>query len=360
MRAAPRGGCTGVGVGAGISVAPTFVVGISETEVTEERAEARGGRLEPGRGRHARGPGQIPAAGWRDILLRVWQKIGQDNASLVAAGIALNSLLAIFPALAVAVLIYGLFSSPADVAAELKPFFEILPSDAAKLLQDQLQSLVAPAHVKLGLGAIVSALLAFWSARQGIAALMTATNIAYYERERRGFFTQIGISLVFTLTSVIAFLVMLALGVAVPLVVQILPLGPAASAAILMFRWVLLWLFAIGALTVVYRYAPDRRPARWRWVTVGSAVAATLWLSGSVLFELYVKNFSSYGVTYGALGGVIVLIMWFYLGGFAVVLGAEINAEMEHQTAVDTTDGPPKPMGQRGAYVADTLGKTPE
>jgi membrane protein len=121
-----------------------------------------------------------------------------------------------------------------------------------------------------------------------------------------------------------------------------------------------LWLFAVGTLTVVYRYAPDRRTAKWQWVTWGSAVAATLWLLGSVLFELYVKNFSSYGVTYGALGGVIALIMWFYLGGFAVVLGAEVNAEMEHQTSVDTTEGPPKPMGKRGAYVADTLGKSPE
>jgi membrane protein len=222
-----------------------------------------------------------------------------------------------------------------------------------------LQSLVSPAHVKLGLGAVVSALLAFWSARQGIVALMTATNIAYYERERRGFFRQIAISLGFTVAAVVSFLVMLVLGVAVPMVIQVLPLGPAAAAAILVFRWVLLWLFSVGALAVVYRYAPDRRRAKWPWVTWGSAVAATLWLSGSVLFELYVKNFGSYGVTYGALGGIIVLIMWFYLGGFAVVLGAEINAEMEHQTAVDTTEGLPKPMGRRGAFVADTLGKSP-
>jgi membrane protein len=335
-------------------------VGISEREVSEQRAEAHGGGLEPGRGRHAQNPGQIPAAGWRDILLRVYHKIGEDNASLVAAGIALNSLLAIFPALAVAVLIYGLFSSPASVSEDMKPFFAILPPDAAKLLQDQLQSLVAPAHVRLGLGALISALLAFWSARQGIAAIMTATNIAYYERERRGFFTQVAISLGFTLSAVLAFLMMLVLGVAVPLIVQVLPLGPAAAAAILIVRWILLWLFAIGALTVVYRYAPDRRVPQWRWVTWGSAAAATLWLLGSALFELYVNHFSSYGATYGAIGGVIVLIMWFYLGGYAIVLGAEINAEMEHQTAVDTTEGPPKPMGKRGAYVADTLGKTPE
>jgi membrane protein len=335
-------------------------VAITESRIPEERAEARGGRLQPGRGRESQCPSQIPAAGWRDILLRVWQKIGQDNASLVAAGIALNTLLAVFPALGVAVSIYGLFSSPAGVEADLRPFFAILPRDAAQLLQDQLKSLVSPAHVKLGVGAIVSALLAFWSARQGIVALMTATNIAYYERERRGLLRQIGISLGFTISAVIAFLVMLLLGVAVPLVIQVLPLGPGTSAAILVFRWVLLWLFAIAALAAVYRYAPDRRAPKWKWVTWGSTVGATLWLSGSVLFEVYVKNFGSYAVTYGALGGVIVLIMWFYLGGFAVVLGAEINAEMEHQTAVDTTEGPPKPMGKRGAYVADTLGKSPE
>jgi len=286
--------------------------------------------------------------------------LGEDHTSLVAAGIALNTLLAVFPALAVAVLIYGLFSSPAGVEADVRPFIGILPPDAAKLLQDQLQSLVRPTHVKLGIGAAVSALVAFWSARQGIVALMTATNIAYYERERRGFVQQIAISLGFTLAAVAAFLMMLGLGVAVPLLLQLLPLGPVAATAILVFRWMLLWLFAVGALAVVYRYAPDRHTAKWRWVTWGSAAAATLWLSASVLFELYVKNFSSYGVTYGALGGVIVLIMWFYLGGFAVVLGAEVNAEMEHQTAVDTTEGPPKPMGERGAYVADTLGRKPE
>lgn len=316
--------------------------------------------LEPGRGRDAGRPADIPAAGWRDILIRVWRKIGSDHASLIAAGIALNTLLAVFPALALAVLIYGLFATASNVAADVTPFIGILPPDAAKLLSDQLQALSSPAHVNLGIGAVLSGLLAFWSARQGIAALMTATNIAYYEHEGRSFLKQAAISLAFTLAAVVAFLVMLILGVAVPVVLELLPLGPGAAAAILILRWLLIWLFAIGALAVVYRYAPDRRSARWSWVTWGSAAAATLWLLGSVLFELYVKNFSNYGITYGALGGVIALVMWFYLGGFAIVLGAEINAEMEHQTAVDTTEGPPKPMGRRGAYVADTLGQTPE
>ncbi|HEY6483150.1 MAG TPA: YihY/virulence factor BrkB family protein [Steroidobacteraceae bacterium] len=313
-----------------------------------------------GRGRSARRPDEIPGRGWRDILLRVWQKIGDDHASLVAAGIALNALLAVFPALAVAVSIYGMFSSPAAVAGDLKPFIDILPPAAGTLLLNQLQSLVVPAHAKLGLGAILSALIAFWSARQASVALMTATNIAYYEHEKRGFFTQIAISLVFTIAGVVAFLFVLVLGVAVPLVLQLLPLGPTAAAAILVLRWVLLWFCAIFTLSAIYRYAPDRQAAQWQWVTWGSVIAATLWLLGSVLFALYVNHFNSYNATYGALGGVIVLIMWFYLGGFVVVLGAEVNAEMEHQTAVDTTEGPPAPMGERGAYVADTLGKIPD
>jgi membrane protein len=312
------------------------------------------------RGRSASKPSDIPREGWRDILLRVWQKIGQDNASLVAAGIALNALLAVFPALAVAVSLYGMFASPATVAADMKPFFSLLPADAANLIQGQLQRIATPMPGKLGAAAIFNTVLALWAARQGIVALMSATNIAYYERERRSIFKLITISLVFTLGAVAAFIVMLVLAVAVPLVIQFLPLGPNVATAVLVFRWVLLWAFTVLGLAVVYRYAPDRETAQWRWVTWGSAIAATLWLLASVLFELYVQNFGSYGITYGALGGVIVLVTWFYIGGFAVVLGAEINAEMEHQTAVDTTEGPPAPMGERGAYVADTLGRTPE
>jgi membrane protein len=206
---------------------------------------------------------------------------------------------------------------------------------------------------------VVSLLLALWSARQGITALMTATNIAYHQPERRSFFKQVLISLAFTAGGVLGFLLMLLLGVAVPLVLNALPIGPVVSTVILVFRWVFLWASAVLALAVVYRYAPDRQNAKWRWVTWGSGIAATVWLIGSLLFALYVQNFGSYGKTYGALGGAIVLLTWFYLEGFALILGAEINAEMEHQTAVDTTEGPPAPMGQRGAYVADTLGHTP-
>ncbi|MDB6041808.1 MAG: hypothetical protein JWM63_359 [Gammaproteobacteria bacterium] len=312
------------------------------------------------RGRRAEHPKEISAAGWRDILLRVWQNLGRDNASLIAAGIGLNAILAVFPALAVIVSVYGMFASPDDVGKQIGPFLNVLPADAAKLIQDQLQSIASPKDRTLGFGAVIGTVLALWNSRQGVVALMTATNIAYNQRERRGFVRQIVISLAFSFCAIVAFLLMLLLGVAVPLVLQAVPLGPSATTAVLIFRWVLLWSFAVLGFSAVYRYAPDREAPKWRWVAWGSAIAATLWLLGSLAFAAYAQDFGSYGKTYGALGGVIVLLMWFYLMGFTIVLGAEINAEMEHQTAADTTNGPPAPMGQRGAYVADTLGRSPD
>ena len=328
----------------------------SDPESDPQKAE----KDEPGRGRSAHAPSEIPRAGWRDILLRVWRKLGEDNVSLVAAGVALNTLLAVFPAMAVLASIYGMFASPEQVGHDIQPFYGILPHEAAGIIQAQLEALARPRNQTLGLGAIVSFVVSVYYSSQGVSALMSATNIAYSERERRGFIEVILVALGFAVGAVAGFVVMLLLTVAVPLGLEKLPLPQFVDTAALVLRWILLWLFAALGLAIVYRYAPSREDARWRWVTWGSVVAATLWLVSSVLFSLYVRNFGSYGKTYGALGGVIVLIMWFYLQGYAIVLGAEFNAEMEHQTAVDTTRGPPAPMGQRGAYVADTLGERPK
>jgi membrane protein len=321
-----------------------------------ERAE----RDEPGRGRAARTPSEIPRAGWRDILLRVWQKLSEDNVSLVAAGVALNTLLAVFPAMAVLASVYGMFASPAQVGREIAPFYGMLPHEAAGIIQIQLQALARPHDQTLGIGAIVSFVVSLYYSSQGVSALMSATNIAYRERERRGFIKLILVAIGFAVGAVLGFVVMLLLTVAVPLALERLPLPSFVDNAALVLRWILLWVFAALGLAIVYRYAPSRENARWRWVTWGSVIAATLWLVSSILFSLYVRNFGSYGKTYGALGGVIVLIMWFYLQGYAIVLGAEFNAETEHQTAVDTTRGPPAPMGERGAYMADTLGQRPK
>ena len=328
----------------------------SDSRSDPQKAE----RDEPGRGRGARTPSEIPRAGWRDILLRVWRKLSEDNVSLVAAGVALNTLLAVFPAMAVLASLYGMFASPAQVGHEIQPFYGILPHEAAGIIQTQLEALARPRNQTLGIGAIVSFVVSVYYSSQGVSALMSATNIAYNERERRGFIRLILVALAFAVGAVVGFVIMLLLTVAVPLGLERLPLPKFIDTAALVLRWILLWLFAVLGLAIVYRYAPSRDNARWRWVTWGSVVAATLWLVSSVLFSLYVRNFGSYGKTYGALGGVIVLIMWFYLQGYAIVLGAEFNAETEHQTAVDTTRGPPAPMGERGAYVADTLGQRPK
>lgn len=317
-------------------------------------------RNEPGRGRAAHAPSEIPRAGWRDILLRVWHRLSEDNLSLVAAGVALNTLLAVFPAMAVLASVYGMFASPGQVGREIAPFYGILPHEAAGIIQTQLEALARPRNQTLGIGAIVSFVVSVYYSSQGVSALMSATNIAYRERERRGFIELVLVAIGFAIGAVVGFVVMLLLTVAVPLALQRLPLPGFVDQAALVLRWILLWLFAALGLALVYRYAPSRWNARWRWVTWGSVIAATLWLVSSILFSLYVRNFGSYGKTYGALGGVIVLIMWFYLQSYAIVLGAEFNAETEHQTAVDTTRGPPAPMGERGAYVADTLGKRPK
>lgn len=308
-------------------------------------------------GRTAARPQEIPKQGWRDIIARVRQNLGRDNTSVVAAGIGLHALLAIFPAVAVIVSVYGMFASPQDVANDLKPFLGIFPGDAAQLLTAQLQSLVATKNNALGFGAVTATLLALWSSRRGVGALMAATNIAYKEPERRGFLLKAAISIAFSIGAMAIFAVMLLVGVAVPTLLRAAALGPAVTITVLVFRWVLLWSFAVLGFSLAYRYAPDRRRPKWRWVTWGSVVAASVWIVGSFAFSEYVQNFASYGKTYGTLGSVIVLLMWFYLMGFTIVLGAEINAEMEHQTAVDTTEGPPAPMGKRGAYVADTLGR---
>lgn len=319
-------------------------------------ASLSGGARVEHRGRSAERPQDIPARGWWDIALRVKKEMTADNVDIIAGGLALYALLAVFPALAAAVSIYGLFASPGDIANQMQQVSAVLPQDAAGILQQQLTQLSQHPQDELSVGIIVGIALALWSARKGMVALITATNVAYDEEEKRGFLKQLLVSLTFTIGAVIGFLAVLLLGVAVPLVLSMLPLGPAAEIVLLLARWVLLFGVAVLGLAVVYRFAPDRHEARWRWVTPGSLIAATLWLIGSALFALYVRNSDSYGETYGAIGGVIVLLMWFYLSGFIVILGAEINSELERQTRRDTTTGTPKPQGARGAYSADTVG----
>jgi membrane protein len=270
--------------------------------------------------------------------------------------LALYALLSLFPALTAAVAVYGLFASPAQIGEQLRFFQDLLPAEAMSIVQREIQQLTSQGQQSLGFGAILGLLLALWSARSGMVALISALNVAYKESETRGFFKRMFLSLTFTISAVVGFVFVLLLGIAVPIALNFLPLGQAAEWVVHALRAGLLWLMAIVGLAFAYRFAPNRHGAQWRWLSWGSAIAATLWLLGSAVFGIYVQRFGSYGETYGALAGVVIMLLWFYVSAYLVVLGAEINAEMERQTAEDTTAGTPKPMGERGAYAADTLG----
>lgn len=266
------------------------------------------------------------------------------------------TLLSVFPGLTAALSIYGLFASPETVIQQMKAFSGVLPPGVWNIFNTQLQMLASHQNSTLSIAAGISLLIALWSARSAMSALMTATNIAYGEKEKRNYFVQILVSLALTAGAVGAFLLMLTLGVAIPVTLKILGTRPWVQWAVDGVQWVLVWAFTVLGLSVIYRFGPSREPARWHWITWGSGIAAALWLAASAIFALYVGDFANYGKTYGALGGVIALLMWFYVSSIFVVLGAEINAEMERQTVKDTTGGAPEPLGQRGAYAADTVG----
>lgn len=314
--------------------------------------------LEPGRGRVADVPHQIPPRGWKDIAIRVKNEVVEDRISVIAGSVAFASVMALFPAMLAVVSLYGLIADPADVQAQLESVASIMPGDVAALLGEQMRAIVGASEGALSLGAVLALLGALWAAAGGVQALITAINIAYDEEEKRSFFRLKLISVGLTLLGIVVFALAVLLVGVVPAILDHVGLGRAAETAIDVGRWPALALLASVGLSALYRYAPCRTKPKWTWVTWGSVVATALWLGVSALFSYYVANFGNYNETYGAVGAVIVLLLWLYLSAFAVLLGAEINAEIEHQTAKDSTVGPPAPMGERGAEMADTLGRS--
>lgn len=309
------------------------------------------------RGRYARKPRDIPKRGWRDILLRTKDQVVADNLSLVAAGVAFYGLLAVFPGLAAVVSVYGLLNTGSDVVHQFENLAVLMPSEARPVLIDQVRSLAESSDTALGLTVIGGLLLALISTMKGMKAMITALNIAYNEREKRGFLRLNLLAFVLTLAAVVFMVVILVLVIAVPAVINFLHLNSWLAYLVSLSRWPLLLLAVLSALGALYHFAPSRNEARWRWVSWGAMLATTLWLLASIGFSVYVSNFGNYNKVYGSVGALVILLMWFYISAYAVLLGAELNAEMEHQTKVDTTVGAPKPMGQREAYVADTLGE---
>ncbi|RUO31863.1 hypothetical protein CWE12_02375 [Aliidiomarina sedimenti] len=307
-------------------------------------------------GRQARKPWEISWRGWWEIAQRVMNNVMRHDISLLAAGVALFIMLSIFPALNVAVSLYALFSSPENIISQVEPLRQLLPEQAFEIITEQLTELAETGGATFSLTLVASLLVWFWVARKGAMALIKACNIIYDEHEKRPFWGLLLLSLLFTVVGIFGFVVLGLLAILLPIVLGVIPMGDALETLLRTLRWPILAMLLIFVLECIYRFAPNRENAKWRWVSVGAVIATLLWLAASIGFTVYVQNFSNYNETYGAIGSVIILIFWFYISAFVVLLGAEINAEMEHQTELDSTVGDDKPMGERGAYVADTAG----
>ncbi|WP_138734518.1 YihY/virulence factor BrkB family protein [Modestobacter excelsi] len=310
-------------------------------------------------GVHAEKPTEIPARGWVQIVKRAWAENSADNMPIIGAGVAFFAFLALFPALIATISLYGLVASPETVSRQIQSLSDQLPAEAQTLLSEQLNNIVDNSGGALTVSLIISIAAALWSAAGGTGNLITAVNLAYDEVETRGFVKRKLLALGLTLGAIIFVLLTIALIAVVPAVLDALPLGIVGTILAQVLRWVLLLGVMAGALSVLYRVAPDRDAPKFRWVSLGSIVVTVIWALVSLLFSLYVNNFGSYDKTYGAIAGVIVLMLWLQLTVFLVLLGAEINSEAEHQTSADTTEGEPQPMGQRDATMADELPDPP-
>jgi membrane protein len=310
------------------------------------------------RGRQAEKPWQIPPKGWLDILKRTQREIGRDHVSLVAAGAAFYALLALFPAVAAVVAVWGLLAEPSQMVEQLNGLTAPLPQDIADIVNQQAAD-AADGGGGTVLAALFGILLGIWSASKGTNAVMEGLNIVYDEEETRGFVKKTLVRFVLTMGAVIGVVLAAGLVIVLPAVLETVGLGSGTELLIGLAKWLLLLGGALIGFGVVYRYAPARRDARWTWITPGAALAVLIWMLGSAAFSFYVSNFASYNETYGTIGGVVVTLMWLFLTAFAILLGGEVNAEIEKQTRVDTTVGHARKMGERGAYAADHLGKAP-
>ena len=315
-----------------------------------ERADASG------RGRTASAPTEIPARGWKDILWRTYEQVNEDRLLAVAAGVVFYGLLALFPAITALVSSYALFADSTTVNEHLSMLSGLLPPGTFSVVQDQVGRVLAKGDVKLGAAFLFSLALALWSANGGVRAIIDALNVVYDEKEKRGFFKLNAISLAFTVGGLIAIIVAIGLVIAAPVILKTFGLGGLSEILLKYARWPALAAMIVVGLAVLYRYAPSRDEPKWKWISVGSVLAAVTWLIGSGLLSYYLSNYGNYDATYGSLGAAIGLMMWMWMSTIVVLFGAELNSEIEHQTAKDSTEGNNEPMGHRGAKMADTVG----
>lgn len=304
-------------------------------------------------GERAERPQDIPKRGWLQIAKRGWKEAQADQVPLLAAGVAFYAFLALFPALMALVLIYGLVADPAQIAREAGQLTGALPGQIRQLITNQL-TMVSRHSRGAGFGVIASILIALWSASSGTSNLMTAINTAYDEEENRSFIKKRALALVLTIAAIIFMILVLFLVAALPAVLQVFN-NAVIKIVIQILRWIILVGLVTVALAVLYRLAPNRDAPKVKWVSVGAVIATLVWVAASVGFSIYVGHFSNYAKTYGTLAGIVVLLFWLWITSYAILLGAEINAESEQQTISDTTRGDPQPLGDRDAVKADSV-----
>jgi membrane protein len=295
---------------------------------TSRRQQSR-----PGHGAHS--PEQIPAPGWKGVLRRTWAEMSENNLFLVAGGVTYSMLLALFPALAALVSIYGLLSDPATIEKQVSALSGVLPEQSQQMISQELHQLASASSSSLGIGAVVGVLFALWTASRGMSGQMTALDIAYEEQEGRSFFRFNLVAVLLTLGAIVGGIVAIVLVAVVPAAVQFIGLSSTVKWLVLLLEWPLLAALVLFGLAVLYRFGADRKQARWRWLSPGAIAALVLWLLASVAFTVYVSNFSNYTATHGSLGGVVILLTWLYISSLAVLLGAVVNVQTERQAGRD-------------------------
>jgi len=272
---------------------------------------------------------------WKDILLGIHRRIYRDRILNTAAGTVFYGLLAIFPAVTAIVSSYGLLADPSTVSDNLQSLALMLPSDSFAIVRDEIGRVVAKGNSALGMTFIFGLLLAIWSANAGMKAILDALNVACEVEERRGVIRLNLVSLAFTVGALIAILIMVGAVVGVPLLLSKLGLGQRAELILKLGRWPALALVLFSALLILYRYGPSQVPPPWRRIVSGAIAADMLWLAGSALLSWYLSNFGNYTATYGSLGAAIGLMTWMWMSASVILVGAELNSEIERHTTVD-------------------------
>ncbi len=325
-------------------------------EANSPETSPAGAAMQPGHGRGAKSPFAIPWAGWKDILWRTYQRIDDDRLLATAGGVVFFGLLAVFPAVTALVSSYGLFADPSTISDNLQKLAMMLPQGTFQIVEEQIGRVVSKGNTALGATFLFGLLLAIWSANAGVKSIFDALNVAYEEREKRSFIKLNMVSLAFTIGSIAALLLMVGTVIAFPLALDHLGIAPESKLIVALARWPLLLVILLGALAILYRFAPSRDEPRWQWLSIGALTAAILWIAGSALLSWYLSEFGNYNATYGSLGAAIGLMTWMWMSAIVIMFGAELNSEIERQTLRDTTKGQPRPLGTRDAVSADTVG----